>query len=162
MTRAYAIASARQNYNVQQGIKDKYGLAPDPYGGLQLHKIGARGECATALEFEIAWDGNLGQFTAPDVGDFQVRTRSKTWYDLILHPADNDDDIFIHATSSEENIVVLRGWIYGRDGKKQVFWKDPAGGRPAFFVSEFALRSMDQFEEIARPQVSAPEQLNLL
>jgi hypothetical protein len=39
-------------------------------------------------------------------------------------------------------VFILRGWIWGREGKRDEWWTDPACGRPAFFVPQNALRPM--------------------
>lgn len=33
----------------------------------------------------------------------------------------------------------VTGWIEGRAGKQAPYWRDPVGGRPAFFVPQAAL-----------------------
>ena len=105
----------------------------DPSRDWQDHINGALGECAVAKWLGIYWSGNLGCLQAADVGPLEVRTRSRPGYDLILHESDPDDRILILLTGLNGEYVI-RGCILARDGKRREFWKDPAGGRPAFFV----------------------------
>ena len=98
----------------------------------QLHIEGALGEYALAKHLGIFWDGK-GKLRAPDVGEMDVRTRSEHSYDLILHESDPDDRIFWLVTGKNGDYAI-RGKIVGRDGKRPEYWKDPAGGRPAYFV----------------------------
>lgn len=114
----------------------------DPGRDWQDHINGALGECAVAKWLGIYWTGNLGNLQAADVGPFEVRTRSRAGYDLILHESDPDDRAFVLVTGLNGEYVI-RGWILARDGKKREYWKDPAGGRPAFFVPQAQLMDPD-------------------
>jgi len=105
------------------------------------------GEKAVASYFGLYHDGSLGNFKAADVGELQVRTRLKDWYDLIVHPEDKEEDIFILVTGLLPNYV-LRGWLYGYEARQEEYWDDPAGGRPAFFVPQADLRDIRSLEPI--------------
>ncbi len=112
--------------------------------GWQINIDGACGEMAVAKWMGRYWDGALGDFTAKDVGKLQVRTNPNDWGDLILHPKDADDDVFILVLSHNAPIYKLQGWLYGREGKQTQWWRDGEKGRPAFFVPQSALRSVDE------------------
>jgi hypothetical protein len=101
---------------------------------------GACGEFALAKWLNVPWSGNLGDLGAADVGPLQVRTRSSHDYDLPLYKASRDDDIYVLVTGVAPYFLI-RGWTYARDGKVQSNWKDPKGGRPAYFVEAQDLRS---------------------
>ena len=73
-----------------------------------------------------------------DVGDWQVRARSEAWHDLILHPDDDDNARHALVVGMPPDMFVV-GWCYGRAGKLDGYWADPAGGRPAFFVPQSVL-----------------------
>lgn len=109
----------------------------------QCHITGAVGEACVAKLLNSYWLG-VGKFRGPDVGTLQVRTRSKPHYRLILHKEDADEDVFVSVYASE-GVGVVRGWIYGRDGKRDAWWSDPAGGRAAYFVPNEALNPMSEF-----------------
>ncbi len=137
---AALVGVMRQCQNIRAGRVDAHGASNKM--GWQLHIEGACGEMAVAKHFGIFWNGNIGNLRADDVGDLQVRTRSRHNYDLILHPSDPDDKAFILVTGVCPGYQ-LRGWILGSAGKKPEFWKDPAGGRPAFFVPTEQLEPLD-------------------
>lgn len=138
---AAEIGLIRQIQNLSNGRKDRFGCSPDE--GWGPHIEGACGEMAVAKAFGIFWSGALGNLKADDVGKLQVRTRSKSHYELILHPDDYDDRPFVHVTGLAPEFVIV-GWIIGRDGKRTEFWGDPAGGRPAFFVPVKVLRPLTE------------------
>lgn len=134
---AALVGIRRQVHNLFAGRQDKHGAPRDK--GWQIHVEGAAGERAVAKAKGAYWDGNLGDLGADDVGRVQVRTRSNHDFDLIIHKDDPDDRAFILVTGIAPTYS-LRGWIYGRDAKQQEWWQDPAGGRPAYFVPQSALR----------------------
>jgi hypothetical protein len=102
----------------------------------QLHVEGCLGEYALAKYLGVNWSGQ--GFRGGDVGAFEVRTRSKDYYELILHPDDHDEKHYWLLCGCN-GTYTIKGWILGRDGKRKDYWKDPAGGRPAFFVPQSAL-----------------------
>jgi len=129
----------RQVSNLRDGRQDRHGIAREQ--GWQAHIEGALGELVVARYTNRFWSGNLGKLRADDVGDLQVRTRSRHDYELILHPTDPDDRAFVLVTGTAPTYRLI-GWIRGREGKRQEWWKDPAGGRAAYFVPQRALRPM--------------------
>jgi hypothetical protein len=136
---AAIIAIKRSCQDIFLNRKDAYGAKREE--GWQLSIEGTAGEMAVAKWCNRYWNGNLGDLKADDVGRLQVRTGWRDDSRLILHPSDRDDRAFILVTGLAP-IFVLRGWIWARDGKKAEYWRDPAGGRPAFFVPQRALRPM--------------------
>lgn len=127
----------RQVENCKKERKGFYGAGN--HNDWQLHIEGCLGEFALSKFLGIFWNGK-GSLRAPDVGQVDVRTRSKDSYELILHPNDLDDRQFWLLTGFNGHYKV-RGWIHGWEGKKPEYWKDPAGGRPAFFVPHHALHT---------------------
>ena len=125
----------RQVENKKLGRRPAYGAGSAQ--DWQLNIEGALGEYALAKHLGLYWSGK-GKLRAADVGDVDVRTRSKPHYELILHDDDPDDRIFWLLTGVYGRYEV-RGWIQGRDGKRPEYWSDPAGGRPAYFVPQSAL-----------------------
>jgi hypothetical protein len=113
------------------------------------HILGAVGEMAVAKYLGVYWNGNLGNLGAADVGSLEVRSRSETWHDLILHKpeeGDSPDALFINSIVSEDLFpsVRLDGWIRAEHGQKDKYWSDPAGGRPAYFVPSGDLHPMGE------------------
>ena len=115
----------------------------------QAHIEGALGEMALAKHLRIYWPGK-GELTDPDVGPLEVRTTPYEHGKLILHPSDGDDSIFWLLTGFNGTYNV-RGWISGRDGKRDIYWSDPVGGRPAFFVPQDALSGERAADTEAHP-----------
>lgn len=134
---AAAIGCRRQVQNLSARRTDRNGAEPGK--GWQYHIEGAAGEMAVAKWAGRYWNGNIGNLAADDVGRLQVRTASGHGYSLLIYPTDADDKAFILVTGLAPAFV-LRGWIWGREGKRQEWWSDPVGGRPAFFVPQAALR----------------------
>jgi hypothetical protein len=147
---AFAVSDARQRMNQSYGVKPAYGAPTDPEKASHISRVGCAGELAVCRAFHYDYgDGNLGDYKAPDAGQLQVRTSERDTYggrptELILHPDDNDDDVFIHVTGCPyPRIMLLQGWIYAREGKKEEYWKDPTGkNRPAFFVPRHVLKDI--------------------
>lgn len=131
----------RQVENIKKNRAPYYGAGCT--NDWQLHVEGALGEYALAKYLNINWAGK-GALRLNDVGEFDVRTRSKDHYELILHPTDPDDRIF-WLLCGNNGTYSIKGWIYARDGKQKQYWKDPAKGRPAFFVPHAALNHPDNF-----------------
>ena len=136
---AAIIGVKRQTENLFRRRQDAYGASKE--GGWSLHIEGAAGEMAVAKAFNRYWQGNLGDLRADDVDKLQVRTRSRHDYELTLHPDDPDDRGFMLVTGLAPNFCI-RGWVWGREGKLPEYWRDPAGGRPAFFVPHSVLRKL--------------------
>jgi hypothetical protein len=123
------------------------------------HVAACLGELAVAKAFNLFCSGSVGNKEAVDVGDIlEVRSSARTNARLILHPKDKDDFPFVLVDVSTAPIIHLRGWIMGRDGKQRKYWTDPAGGRPAYFISESHLRPMADLRpivEVRRAEIIA-------
>lgn len=126
------IGVMRQVQNLSKKRTPAYGAGTKK--DWQLHIEGALGELAVAKAMNLYYAGT-GVLRADDVSGFQVRTRSKHDYELILHHEDQDDIKFVLVTGLNGKYVI-RGYVMGYEGKVQEFWNDPAGGRPAFFVPQ--------------------------
>jgi hypothetical protein len=134
-----------QNIKTTRAERPTYGLGQD--GAWSCDVEGAAGEMAVAKWRGVYWNGALGNLGADDVGELQVRTTTHPRGRLILHDRDNPEKVYVlvrgHAPSFE-----LVGWIRGRDGMRREYWSDPANGRPAYFVPEEALHSMQELTEM--------------
>lgn len=122
--------------NLQRRRVDAHNAQNDAeFKGWDIHILGAVGEFAVAKRFRLFWSGNMGFLKAPDVADLEVRSTTGGGR-LILHPTSPDDHIFVHlAFGNGLTEAVVRGWMFGREGKRPEWWKDPSQkNRPAFFV----------------------------
>lgn len=129
---AAQVGVQRQVQNLARGNKDAHGASTEV--GWQINIEGAMGEYALSKYLDKFWDGK-GEWGLCDVGDFDVRTRSRHYYDLIVHDSD-DGDRFIFLITGLNGSYRIHGGMYAREAKQQKYWKDPAGGRPAYFVPQ--------------------------
>jgi hypothetical protein len=133
----------RRASNAVKQIQPRYG-ASNGAGSWEMDIVACQAEFAVAKYCNLFWDGAVNNFSARDVGGLvDVRSRTKSHYQLILHPADPDNVPFVLVFGAPP-IFELSGWLFARDGKIDKFWSDPAGGRPAFFVPKDVLRPMPE------------------
>lgn len=142
---AALVAQMRRVQNMAAGRNARFGAERGDGWGYDIE--GACGEMAVAKHFGLYWSGAVGNLRAPDVGPLQVRTRAKPYHDLILHPSDANDDAFVLVTGLAPTFRLI-GWTVGHDGKRDEYWADPAGGRPAFFVPQAALKPIAALRQI--------------
>lgn len=112
---------------------------------------GSLGELALAKYLNLFWNGSL-RVGPGDVGKLEVRTRSEHRYDLMIHKSDPDEAIVWLLTGAFGQYRV-RGWIRAKDGKKAIYWRDPAGGRPTYFVPASALNSPESWRMIFEREI---------
>ena len=151
MMTAYHIASQRRIMNMKKGLAGKYG-APEKDGSEELDIVSTRGEMAVAKALNLYWSGSVGDYGAVDVGGLvEVRTRTKSWHSLIIHPEDKDWAPYVLVDSSATPSFRLVGWVFGREGKKEEYWSDPAKtGRHAYFVDQERLNPMSKLLNILK------------
>ena len=113
---------------LRQKLPDKHGLES---AGWSEHIEGAAGEMAFAKFSGKYWSCSVNAFKAGDVGEVQVRTRSKDHYDLIVRSDDKDDDVFVLVLGRVPRFRVV-GWIWGREAKRGEFLRE-YGDRPAAY-----------------------------
>jgi len=147
------VATTRSEQNKKAKTKQRRGA--EKWDRKTLDNLGACGEQAVAKFLGMEWDGNLGDWTAPDVGPYEVRTRSRHSYDLPVMPETKDEtkgDVpFILVTCEDVNLdyFQIRGWIYGHEAMRERYWRTPSGktweGGACWLVRPHELWSMDQF-----------------
>lgn len=131
----------RQIQAMRESRPDRHGYRGD---GWSNHIEGAAGEMAVAKLLNRYWNGSVGTFKeGGDVGEIQVRTRSRADYQLIVRPDDRDDDWFILVRGTSPTYSVI-GYIRGSAAKREE-WLHDYGGRPhAYFVPDDALIAFRQ------------------
>jgi len=136
IAKATAVGRRRQEENVRLGRRPRYGAPTE--GALQLNVDGVLAEFAAAKALGIEWRPTaLGECDLP--GGWEVRSSRSHDNSLILHKGDDGAARFVFVTG-EEGSHRVHGWIFGREGKRDVFWRDPTGqGRWAYFVPQKAL-----------------------
>lgn len=126
----------RQIEALFMGLPDKHGFEGL---GWDVHVEGALGELAFAKAF-----GRYPGFTVNtyrdggDVGPYEVRTRSKHHYDLLIRPNDKDGSYYVLVTGVAPTYRI-HGYVLGGDAKRPE-WLHGYGGRPeAYFVPKESL-----------------------
>lgn len=137
--RAAEVGVQRQIQALARNLPDAFGYEGD---GWAAHIEGAAGEMALAKAMNWYWGGTVNTFKhGGDVGNVQVRTRTRDHYELIVRDNDRDDDVFYLVTGTVPTFRVV-GWILGKDAKRPEF-SHMHGGRPAaYFVPHNALREV--------------------
>lgn len=141
---ATEVGCARQIQALKENRHDAFGFTGD---GWQVHIEGACGELAFARVTNRSWDSSLGRFrgqggdASSPFGDLQIRTRSKPWYDLLIRPDAEPDDIYVLVTGTAPTYRV-HGAIRAGRGMRPEYLQTYAGRAEAYFVPQHALRSI--------------------
>ena len=136
----------RQGVNEARGLRGRNGGAWQGNKALDIHLLGAAGEVAVASYLGLKehlfkeTEAKRGSDDLP--GGIDVKTRSKSRYDLIVQKQEDPKKVFVMVTIENQQ-TLLQGWCYGHEAMKEEYWADPARGRPAYFVPKEALHSMD-------------------
>jgi hypothetical protein len=119
--------------------------------------IGAQAEFTVALEFNLFWDGRLGDLEARDVGGLlEVRGSTRPDHDLCLHEWDKDDRPYVSVLVDGDRFV-MHGWLFGFEGKQARHWRDGARGWPAFWVPRDELHDLNDLRHwVAAQRTLAP------
>lgn len=120
---------------LKRGARPMYGKDVSTVWGEQIE--GALSEYALAKHLNVHWEG-VGVAGGNDLAEEEVRVTKLINGSLLLHPKDQDNKRYWLLTG-ENGKYTIHGYIYGKDGKQEKFWRDPVGGRPAFFVPQSAL-----------------------
>ena len=137
----------RQGVNEAKGLRGRNGGAWKGSKALDIHLLGAAGEVAVASYLGLKehlfkeTEAKRGSNDLP--GNIDVKTRSKSRYDLIVQKHENPSKKFVLVTIENQQ-TLLHGWCYGHEAIKEEYWADPARGRPAYFVPKEALRYIDE------------------
>jgi hypothetical protein len=136
----------RQGFNESKGLRGRNGGAWKGSKALDIHLLGAAGEVAVASYLGMKehlfkeTEARRGSDDLP--GGIDVKTRSKTSYDLIVQKNEAPEKKFVLVTIQDQK-TLLHGWCYGHEAMQERFWADPARGRPAYFVGKEHLRPME-------------------
>jgi hypothetical protein len=105
----------------------------------QRHIEGALSECALAKHLGVYW--NKRPHNEPDVGTVDVRATHYATGRLRIDPKDKDDKKFYLLTGLN-GTYIIRGWMYGKDGKQEKYWTSPDPNRPpCFWIPQSDLRN---------------------
>jgi hypothetical protein len=132
--------------NEARGLRGRNGGAWQGSKALDIHLLGAAGEVAVAsylgLKEHLFKEAEAKRGSDDLPGGIDVKTRSKSRYDLIVQKQEDPKKVFVMVTIENQQ-TLLHGWCYGHEAMKEEYWADPARGRPAYFVPKEALHSMD-------------------
>ena len=95
------------------------------------------------------WGGSVNTFKKGgdiDSTEWEVRTRSKEGYDLILRDDDPKDRIYFLVVGVCPNYEI-KGWIKGGEGMKSSFANNYGDFGKAYFVPEGSLNKIEQLGE---------------
>ena len=134
-----AIVGVRRQVQALLGnLPNRHGFDGDGWG---VHIEGAAGEMAYAKFRNKYWSCSVGTFqSGGDVGEVQVRTRSKQDYDLIVRKDDPDDAFFVLVIGQSPSFRIC-GWMKGGDAKQDKWLQTHGGREPAYFVPQADLES---------------------
>jgi hypothetical protein len=137
------VGAERQTEALLRGLPDRHGFSGI---GWDNHVEGAAGELAVAKVLGVFWGGTVNTFKAGgDVGRWQVRTRSREDYDLLIRDDDRPGDTFILVVGKMPDYCVV-GWkVFQPDGWPERWRKTHGGREEAWFVPQQSLRDMEDF-----------------
>jgi hypothetical protein len=139
----------RQGLNESRGLRGRNGGAWKGSKALDIHLLGAAGEVAVASYLgmkEHLFKETEARRGSDDLPGIDVKTRSRHSYDLIVQRQSDPNKKFVLVTI-EGRQTLIHGWCYGKDAMQNQFWKDPARGRPAYFVPQNFLCPMESIDE---------------
>ena len=139
----------RQATNEAKGLRGRNNGPRFGDKALQVHLLGAAGEMAVAsylgLKEHLYAEREARRGSDDLPGGIDVKTRSRSSYDLIVQRQSDPNKKFVLVTIENQK-TLLHGWCYGEEAMQDRFWADPARGRPAFFVPQSELRSMESLK----------------
>lgn len=138
----------RQAVNEARGLRGRNRGPRFGDKALQVHLLGAAGEVAVASYLGIKHElfkEKEARRDSDDLPGIDVKTRSKSHYDLIVQKGADPRKKYVLVTIENQK-TLLHGWCYGEEAMQEKFWADPARGRPAYFVGQSFLHSMESLK----------------
>jgi hypothetical protein len=113
---------------------------------------GAAGELAVGKWSNTFFVPSVNTFhRVPDcLKDVEVRSTRLLGGCLIVRGNDADDRRYVLAIVNGDQIL-LAGWLYGHEAKRDEWIRDPHNQRPAWFAPQESLRGMDELHELMSP-----------
>lgn len=94
--------------------------------------VGAAGERVVAKYLNIPWNGCLGDWTASDVGPYEVRCRQSHRYDLSLYMGQDDTPekatipyVLVTTEDASYRTYFIRGWAFSYEITLPFYWREP-------------------------------------
>lgn len=141
ISRAALVGVSRNVEAMRKGLQSARPIGESDW---HIHILGACGEVAFAKATNRYWSGSVNTFkTGGDVGGhIQIRTRSRSHYDLIVRDNDNDDDIFVLVTGGPAEFDV-KGYMRASDAKSEKYRANWGNYGEAYFVPQAELHPID-------------------
>lgn len=138
ISRAALVGVSRNVEALRKGLQNTRPISESDW---HIHILGACGEVAFAKATNRYWSGSVNTFkTGGDIGGhIQIRTRSKSNYDLIVRDNDNDNDIFVLVTGGPAEFDV-KGYMRASDAKAEKYKANWGNYGEAYFVPQSELR----------------------
>lgn len=126
----------------EKGGKNRW--RPYDNGDGWVHHIeGAAGEMAVAKFLGVYWSASIGTYRhGGDVGVWQVRTRLKPHYQLLVRPKDPDGVRFF-LVRGVSPVFTIVGWMMGGEAKREEWLHEHGGPPAAYFVPDEHLHPLD-------------------
>lgn len=140
-----AEAQRRQLVNEKAGLRGRNGGPEEGEKAIRAHLLGAAGELAVADYLHLReflyqeTTATRGSYDLPP--NIDVKTRSAHWHDLICQLDEKPDKILVLVTI-QHRLTLVHGWIKSSDAMRDQWKKDPAKGRPAYFIPKEALQPL--------------------
>ncbi len=148
-------ANRRQAVNEAKALKGRNNGAACGPEALRHHLLGAAGEMAAASYLGLKQflyqetEARRGSYDLPP--NIDVKTRSRHYYDLICQLDESPGKVLVLVTI-ESRITLVHGWIKSEDAMQEKWKKDPAKGRPAYFVPKENLSPIELLKECLNVQ----------
>lgn len=120
MLLASSVGCMRMVQNLKNGWRRTKG--EESGGPWEVHIEGAMGEMAVAKALGRFWNGAVGDYSAADVGRFQIKTTRHLNGNLLLNRLDRDGKYILVRGSQGEYEVV--GWVDSDDVKAKQWWNE--------------------------------------
>lgn len=132
---ARLIATLRFEESRQSGRRDTINKP-----SLPNNILGCIGEIVVARALGIPWSRSINTFkSVPDVGPYDVRTRSKRWHDMLIRENDPDDReavLVIPGPSLNKLEWEIVGKLSHRAGKQKQWLHTELGDPPVYYVPQ--------------------------
>ena len=115
--------------------------------GWSEHIEGAAGEKAFAKALNRYWSNELAATPnkKPDVANYEVRTRTRHDYDLVVR--ENDDESLVALVTGSCGDYMVRGWIRAGDAKRPEWFTSHADRPPQYYVPQSALKPFPELPQ---------------
>jgi hypothetical protein len=137
------VASLNKGRSIKRALINRHAAGDE--NQWDRHCLGAIGECAFAKWNGVYWSRDVNTFKdVADVGEYEVRTRAKSHWDLIIRSDDPPERFYVLVTTAPEMPVFkVHGYILGADAQRDEFKQNYGGHGEAWFVPQKELLEIE-------------------